>query len=318
MDIRKKIESNSVVWFLGALMAAFGAGIGTYHSILEIARLEVIPQSQAVETIALQENASTVLAVDLEDLQRRNLALELELERLQSDLSSDKDEIREVRAINRRLGKELTNCKATGASYSTSLESLRRKNSDLELQLEALQTTLASVQADAQVSGAQRSLQREPTFSTSSSSDRTAGVLGRHEGEFFLAEVTVLSVTKDNGAKLALRIKNTSRNGLHIAAKARGEDSGFDSTLSDNRGSILTAREVNGIPSLGPARLVYATRTKYLLIGAGSTALIVYEFDSRSKIEGTLFDFTSQFYMYQGALPVVISIGITGLSRSDI
>lgn len=48
MRLREKIENHPVVWFLGTLVAGFSAGLGTYHAILEIAHLKVVPASAVV------------------------------------------------------------------------------------------------------------------------------------------------------------------------------------------------------------------------------------------------------------------------------
>lgn len=46
MGLRERIENNVTVWFLGAVVTGFVAGIGTYESVLRIAHLEVVTQAQ--------------------------------------------------------------------------------------------------------------------------------------------------------------------------------------------------------------------------------------------------------------------------------
>jgi hypothetical protein len=46
MGLKERIENNAVVWFLGAVVACFLAGIGTYEGILRIAKLEVVSQDR--------------------------------------------------------------------------------------------------------------------------------------------------------------------------------------------------------------------------------------------------------------------------------
>ena len=45
MGFKDKIENNITLFFLGVLLTGFLAGIGTYKAILEIAKLEVVPEN---------------------------------------------------------------------------------------------------------------------------------------------------------------------------------------------------------------------------------------------------------------------------------
>ena len=46
MSLKERVEQNVVVWFLGAIVTGFLAGIGTYEAVLRIAKLEVMSQNQ--------------------------------------------------------------------------------------------------------------------------------------------------------------------------------------------------------------------------------------------------------------------------------
>ena len=46
MGLKEQIENNAVIWFLGAVVASFLAGIGAYEGILRIAKLEVVSQDR--------------------------------------------------------------------------------------------------------------------------------------------------------------------------------------------------------------------------------------------------------------------------------
>lgn len=46
MSIKRKIEENVTVWFLGTLVAAFIAGFGAYRAILEVSIPEVVSQDK--------------------------------------------------------------------------------------------------------------------------------------------------------------------------------------------------------------------------------------------------------------------------------
>ena len=46
MELKKRIENHIVVFFLSAIVTGFLAGIGAYQSILRIAKLKVISQTQ--------------------------------------------------------------------------------------------------------------------------------------------------------------------------------------------------------------------------------------------------------------------------------
>lgn len=44
MNIRQNIEENPILWFICAIIAAFGAGFGTYKAILEVANLDTVQE----------------------------------------------------------------------------------------------------------------------------------------------------------------------------------------------------------------------------------------------------------------------------------
>ena len=46
MNIRERIETNLVIFFLATLFIGFLAGIGTYEAILKIALLKVISEAE--------------------------------------------------------------------------------------------------------------------------------------------------------------------------------------------------------------------------------------------------------------------------------
>jgi hypothetical protein len=46
MSFKERVENNVVVWLLGTLFAGFLAGIGTYQTLLEIAKLAVISKDR--------------------------------------------------------------------------------------------------------------------------------------------------------------------------------------------------------------------------------------------------------------------------------
>ena len=62
MGLKDKIESNAVVWFLGAIVVAFGAGIGAYEFVVRVAGLEVVPRA---ETNALRSQLNDVQSADV-------------------------------------------------------------------------------------------------------------------------------------------------------------------------------------------------------------------------------------------------------------
>jgi hypothetical protein len=42
MTLKERIENNLTIWFLGAIVTGFVAGVGAYQGILSIAQLEVV------------------------------------------------------------------------------------------------------------------------------------------------------------------------------------------------------------------------------------------------------------------------------------
>ena len=42
MTLKERIENNLAIWFLGAIVTGFLAGVGAYQGILSIAQLEVV------------------------------------------------------------------------------------------------------------------------------------------------------------------------------------------------------------------------------------------------------------------------------------
>lgn len=46
MSIKQKVEDNIVVFFLGALLTGFTAGLGAYKFALEIAKMDLIPKDE--------------------------------------------------------------------------------------------------------------------------------------------------------------------------------------------------------------------------------------------------------------------------------
>jgi len=54
MGLKARIENNALTWFLGAIVTGFGAGIGAYQGILEIAKLEVVSQERRTDYEALR------------------------------------------------------------------------------------------------------------------------------------------------------------------------------------------------------------------------------------------------------------------------
>ncbi|MDP5220924.1 hypothetical protein Q5Y75_27440 [Ruegeria sp. 2205SS24-7] len=65
MTLRKRIEDNIVLWFLGATFTGFLGGIAAYSAVLEIARLEVVSGDKIEEYQAqdaqLKERLATLL-----------------------------------------------------------------------------------------------------------------------------------------------------------------------------------------------------------------------------------------------------------------
>jgi hypothetical protein len=61
MSIKQSIEENSIIWLLTALLTGFLAGIGTYKSVLEIAKLEVISKYD------IDQNKKTIEAMEAEN-----------------------------------------------------------------------------------------------------------------------------------------------------------------------------------------------------------------------------------------------------------
>ena len=49
MGLKQRIEDNPAIFFLGAIVAGFLAGIGAYDATLRIARLEVVSQSRLAD-----------------------------------------------------------------------------------------------------------------------------------------------------------------------------------------------------------------------------------------------------------------------------
>lgn len=58
-NIDEKIKNNLAVWFLGTLVAGFVAGITTYKTILEIAKLDVVQEGLYIMRDKLSENYVT-------------------------------------------------------------------------------------------------------------------------------------------------------------------------------------------------------------------------------------------------------------------
>lgn len=50
MGFRETIQKSNVVWFLGSLLAAFGAGIGTYESVIRITGQTVVSKAESSQT----------------------------------------------------------------------------------------------------------------------------------------------------------------------------------------------------------------------------------------------------------------------------
>jgi hypothetical protein len=46
MGLKEQVQNNAAIWFLGAIITGFLAGIGAYKGILQIAKSEVISQGQ--------------------------------------------------------------------------------------------------------------------------------------------------------------------------------------------------------------------------------------------------------------------------------
>ncbi len=96
MTLKQKIESNPVLWFLGALLAAFLAGIGTFKGILEIAQLEVIRRTDNPEK----------LKSELSSLQKQVASLN----KTNNELGTEIDRLRRVAANCRDLANPRTKC----------------------------------------------------------------------------------------------------------------------------------------------------------------------------------------------------------------
>ena len=46
MGLKERVENNAIVWFFGAVVTGFVAGIGAYEGVLEIAKSEVVSQDR--------------------------------------------------------------------------------------------------------------------------------------------------------------------------------------------------------------------------------------------------------------------------------
>ena len=59
MNLDEKIKNNLAIWFIGALVAGFAAGVTTYKTILEIAKLDVVQEGLYIMRDELSENYVT-------------------------------------------------------------------------------------------------------------------------------------------------------------------------------------------------------------------------------------------------------------------
>ena len=85
MGFKETIEKNTMVWFLGALLAAFLAGIGTYEGVIRISGQTVANRADIVRS-----------ARELEALHKKERFLSLFLRYEQAKAFKDKTEARDA------------------------------------------------------------------------------------------------------------------------------------------------------------------------------------------------------------------------------
>jgi hypothetical protein len=59
MALKEQVANHPVVWFLGALVAGFSAGLGAYQGILEIAGLDVISEERLAQVESIEQDTTS-------------------------------------------------------------------------------------------------------------------------------------------------------------------------------------------------------------------------------------------------------------------
>ena len=65
MTLKQRIEDSAVVFFLGALVAGFVAGIGAYKAVIEIAQLEVVSKQELGDLRAKAKSGANLTESEL-------------------------------------------------------------------------------------------------------------------------------------------------------------------------------------------------------------------------------------------------------------
>ena len=55
MGLKERVENNAAVFFAGAIVAGFLAGIGAYQGIIKFAKLEIVSQNQLARVEMLEK-----------------------------------------------------------------------------------------------------------------------------------------------------------------------------------------------------------------------------------------------------------------------
>jgi hypothetical protein len=85
MGFKETIEKNTMVWFLGTLLAAFGAGIGAYETVIRITGQRVVSKAESNQT-----------EKELESLLKKERFLSLFLRYEQAEPLEDKSRARDA------------------------------------------------------------------------------------------------------------------------------------------------------------------------------------------------------------------------------
>lgn len=114
--------------------------------------------------------------------------------------------------------------------------------------------------------------------------------------------VTCQSINESKSKKrinLVLQFENISKNDIYLALKSDGKN--VKSGLADDAGNILFPSSWNGLPwvfenSFGnPHPRVFKD---YTLLTIAAKTTVIYSYDSKEDIEGSVFSFSAEIYRY--------------------
>lgn len=247
MNIKKQIESNPTIFFLGIMFAGFVAGIGCYRGIIEMAHLEVMSKIEADKL----RNQKVVLEEQLRTLKEQNTAHKKTIDRLKDQLHPQEKNINTIKKLQKQLQhiniannatiqleEQVKSQKREISDCLTAKESKIAENRILNSQARKLAETISQLKVDLSECYSSKNIKNNVNSLTSKQKNNLESSFS---GDFKFEPLSC----KQSGSNVycRIRITNMSPKEKFIIVGGRGYYS-TPSFLFDSNGNQFNAKEV--------------------------------------------------------------------------